>query len=181
MTRLFTSTGYLDAQDETTDFPLETLPPFLRVLLTTDGTVTKSLEAFFWEPVEVKNCGQSYCTLDVDAPVINRKAGDKVMRRTVQLLGKKTSRCFATAISLIATEILPAPLRQQLEKGEVGVGELLRECGLETYREIVAIGRGSHTDSGVHDSVWRSYRIVMEHQAFIQITEFFPISLYSSF
>lgn len=26
---------------------LETLPPFLRVLLVTDGTVTRSLEAFF--------------------------------------------------------------------------------------------------------------------------------------
>lgn len=30
-----------------------TLPPFLRVLLITDGTVTQSLEAYFADPIEV--------------------------------------------------------------------------------------------------------------------------------
>lgn len=30
---------------------LERLPPFLRVLLVTDGTVTRSLAAFFLEPI----------------------------------------------------------------------------------------------------------------------------------
>ena len=30
------------------------LPPFLRSLLITDGTVTKTLEAYFWEPVQVQ-------------------------------------------------------------------------------------------------------------------------------
>ena len=33
--------------------PLAELPPFLRALLVTDGTVTKILEAYFWEPVVV--------------------------------------------------------------------------------------------------------------------------------
>jgi len=61
----------------------------------------------------------------------------------------------------------------------VGVGELLRECGLETYREIVAIGEGGAAEPLADDeSIWRTYRIVMEHQPFIQITEFFPRPIY---
>ena len=42
------------------------LPPFLRVLLTTDGTVTKSLEAYFWESIEVINRKQGYEKLAED-------------------------------------------------------------------------------------------------------------------
>lgn len=33
---------------------LETLAPFLRVLLVTEGTVTRSLEAFFLEPIDLE-------------------------------------------------------------------------------------------------------------------------------
>ncbi|WP_045857197.1 chorismate--pyruvate lyase family protein [Teredinibacter purpureus] len=182
MTRLFTSTGYVDADDATTTLCLHALPPFLRVLLTTDGTVTKSLESFFWEPVRVVNKGQAYWLLDADAPVINRKAGEQVLRRTVQLIGEKTGTCYATAVSLVCAELLTKELRLNLEDGRVGVGELLRECGLETYREIVAIGEagngGSETPLVSSDSIWRTYRIAMDHQPFIQITEFFPLSIY---
>ena len=179
MARLFTSTGYLEADDQSTTLSLQRLPAFLRVLLTTDGTVTKSLESYFWEPVKVKNCGQQYLTLATAAPVINRQVGDRVLRRTVQLVGEKSGTCYATAVSLICAELLTDGLRASLEGGRVGVGELLRECGLETYREIVAIGEGGAAEPLADDeSIWRTYRIVMEHQPFIQITEFFPRPIY---
>ncbi len=179
MTRLFTSTGYLEADDQSTSLDLQALPPFLRVLLTTDGTVTKSLESYFWEPVNVRNCGQKYVALEVDAPVIMRNSGDTVLKRTVQLLGSSTGSCYATAVSLICTELLQADLRQRLECGRVGVGELLRECGLETYREIVAVGEGS-VDKELMPAaaIWRCYRIMMNHKPFIQITESFPLEVY---
>jgi len=179
MTRLFTSSGYLDADDERSPFPLETVPAFLRVLLSTDGTVTKSLESYFWEPVAVINCGQSYQTLSADAPVIERRVGDRVLRRSVKLMGKKTGTCYAMATSLICTEQLSQQLRTDLDAGVMGIGELLRECGLETYREIVAIGEGNGGESlAASDSLWRTYRIVMAHQPFIQISEFFPLAVY---
>lgn len=179
MTRLFTSTGYLEADDQSTSLALHQLPAFLRVLLTTDGTVTKSLESYFWEPVTVHNRGQAYWNLDTDAPVIECDAGARVLRRTVQLIGDKTGTCYATAVSLIRTELLSPELRTGLEGGRVGIGELLRECGLETYREIVALGEGGAGEAlAEDDAIWRTYRIVMEHRPFIQITEFFPLAVY---
>ena len=179
MTKLFTSTGYLEADDQSTTFPIQNLPPFLRLLLTTDGTVTKSLESYFWEPVKVKNCGQQYLQLETDAPVIHKYTGDEVLRRTVQLIGVQSGTCYATAVSLICTELLDDTLRSNLEQGRVGIGELLRECGLETYREIVALGEGGEGEALADDqAIWRTYRIVMNHQPFIQITEFFPLCVY---
>jgi len=179
VTRLFTSTGYLETTDQSASLDLQPLPPFLRVLLTTDGTVTKSLESYFWERVKVQNHGQRYLALTADAPVIERQRGDRVLRRTVQLVGEKTATCYATAVSLIRTELLSREMRVGLEAGGLGIGELLRECGLETYREIVAVGHGSEGESLVRgEAIWRCYRIVIEHQPFIQITEFFPLAVY---
>ena len=57
MESYFKSKGYVpggiitNSRHENLD--IEAMPPFLRTLLVTDGTVTKSLEAFFWEPVVV--------------------------------------------------------------------------------------------------------------------------------
>lgn len=178
MHKLFTSSGYLESEHlialNGTDLKLETLPAFLRVLLTTDGTVTKSLESYFWEPISVENLGQQYIELQDDAPVIELQAGAKVLHREVQLVGKKTRRIYTHASSLIRAEILEEDVRRDLEEGKVGVGELLRELGLETYREIV--GFGQSTDRQI---LWRRYRIIMNHQPFIQITEEFPIAVFA--
>jgi len=97
------------------------------------------------------------------------------MRRRVQLVGRQSQRCFVLADSLIRTDILPVKVRADLEAGLIGVGELLRECNLETYREIIDFG---HDKLEQQESVWRCYRIVMAGEPFIQITERFPLDLY---
>ena len=54
------------------------------------------------------------------------------------------------------------------------VGELLRERGLETYREILDVGQSDVAG----EQIYRTYRIVIQHQAAIMITETFPCSVY---
>lgn len=187
MNKLFTSSGYVEADALNTatgkkvDF--QALPAFLRVLLTTDGTVTKSLESFFWEPVVVENLGQDYVALENAAPIIDLQAGARVLHRKVQLKGSKSQRVYTTAVSLIRAELLDVRMREDLEAGNVGIGELLRECGLETYREIVEFGYGGENENKVEinfpaTSIWRRYRIIMNHQPFIQITEEFPLAVF---
>lgn len=152
------------------------LPAFLRVLLTTDGTVTKSLEAFFWEPVAVENRGQEYCTLQEPLPLLQRPKGAQLLRRRVALRGVESGRLLVWAESWINTQLLTAALRADLELGQVGIGELLRDCGLETYRQIVECGYESESEAG--ECVWRRYVIVQAGQPFIQIQEYFPLSVY---
>lgn len=154
---------------------LAKLPPFLRVLLTTDGTVTKSLEAYFWEPVTVDVLQHALVELAEDAPHIDRQVGAGVLARKIELVGEQSGRVFGVADSLICEELLPDSIRDDLRAERMGIGELLRECGLETYREVLDIG--CHVVEG-QPLVWRTYRIAMGHQPLILITEQFPLVVF---
>lgn len=178
MQSYFKSRGYVQRGMVTNSknelFNIEHLPPFLRTLLVADGTVTKSLEAFFWEPIAVENLGQASIQITQNAPALDLLAGAIVLDRRVRLLGMESKREFARAHSLIKMEALPAHLRDDLQQSRIGIGELLRECALETYREILDVGQSDA--SGEH--IYRTYRIVIQQQAAIMITEIFPCSVY---
>ncbi len=150
---------------------LERLPPFLRTLLVADGTVTKSLEAYFWEPVDVVQLSQAPRVLAEPVPALELAVGAEVFERRVQLIGAESRRPYAEAHSLIRLTALPGALREDLLAGRIGIGELLRECGLETYREILDVGKSG-------DSVYRSYRILMQRRPIMLITETFPCAVY---
>ena len=155
-------------------FHMERLPAFLRTLLVADGTVTKSLEAFFWEQIEVENLGQHLMQTQTDLPELSLPAGVQVLARQVRLRGMESGRCYAEAHSSIKLEALPEHLRADLQEGRIGIGELLRERGLESYREILDVGQSTQ----IPDAIYRTYRIVIQHQAAILITETFPCAIY---
>lgn len=181
MNKLFTSRGYTPfdmlSLENGSELHLSGLPPFLRVLLTTDGTVTKSLESYFWEPVVVNKIKQQRQALDLDLSSIHKKAGEEVIVRDVTLQGENSARIFAFASSFVRPDALPDGICRDLESDRVGIGELLRECGLETYRELIALGK-ERADTG-EQLITRTYRIVMGSHPFIQITEKFPLRIYS--
>lgn len=179
----FKSRGYVpggivtNSRDELLD--MARLPAFLRTLLVTDGTVTKSLEAFFWEHVDVDNLGQAPTQLAHDLPWLDLAAGATVLARRVRLRGVDSQRDYAHAESLIKLDALPEHLRDELLAGRIGIGELLREKGLETYREILDIGLVPNDATFGGEAVYRTYRIVINHQFAILITETFPCALYA--
>lgn len=181
MQAYFNSRGYVpggiitNSKNET--LHMERLPPFLRTLLVADGTVTKSLEAYFWERVEVENLGQAPLTLPHDLPALDLKQGETVLERHVRLIGAESGRVYARAHSFIKSAVLPQRLRDDLEQGRIGIGELLRERGLETYREILDVGNQAQSDQH-EEAIYRTYRIVIHHHPAILITETFPCSVY---
>ncbi len=163
------------------------LPPFLRVLLTTDGTVTKSLEAYFWETITVRSLGQEYRTLTVAEPHIEKPAGATVLMRRVRLEGLTTGTCYAHAESVICTGELPQSVRTGLEEGRLGIGEILRDCGLETYRRLVEFGRCNLDFSAdlapieppESEAIWRRYQICIGGKPFMLIKEIFPLAAFT--
>lgn len=157
--------------------PLNTLPPFLRALLVTDGTVTKILEAYFWEPVAVDTIEQRFETAEEAVPAIVVEPGDCCMMRDARLRGTDTGRTFAEAFSLIRTELIPDGFRQRLIDREIGIGVLIRDSGLESYREVLDVGMESDADG--HRAVCRTYRIIIARKPVILITECFPLALYA--
>jgi chorismate-pyruvate lyase len=167
---------------------MESLPPFLRTLLVTDGTVTKSLEAYYWEPVRIETEFQSVVRAEADIEWLDVAKDDEVLARNIRLQGEKSNQVYAHALSIIRFNLLPEELRDLLLAGKLGIGELIRDCGLETYRELLEIEADDRKKSAMShcgarsashgEQVYRTYRIILNRAPAILVTECFPIALY---
>jgi chorismate-pyruvate lyase len=161
--------------------PFDRVPPFLRALLVTDGTVTRSLEAYLWEPIEVRRLHQEEVRLNRDIPSLELSAGDPVFNRQVLLRGAVSGRTYTFAESLIRTDRLWNGLRENLIGGNLGMGELLRDRRMETYRQLLSVWEeeagGLSGLMGIDSGdrlLARSYRIFTRQSPVILITEKFP-------
>lgn len=188
MDHYFKSHGYLpegtitNTQGQTLD--IAAMPAILRTLLVTDGTVTKTLEAYFWEPVSVTNLKQDEIIAAKAMDFLECPQGEPLLDRRISLLGQSSKTLYAHAHSLIRLEMLPKAICADLKAGLIGIGEILRETGLETYRELVDLGAESTNDINKlgqnTQTIYRSYRIMIAHKPVILVTEKFPCSVYSA-
>ncbi|MFT3775353.1 MAG: chorismate pyruvate-lyase family protein [Minicystis sp.] len=137
----FQLSGARAAALPTDDLGLADVSPLLRALLVTDGTVTKLLEAFLWEPIQVDRLFQQDMPLDRDEPLLEATQGELVVKRRIVLRGVTSKRAYAYAETIVNLGNLGAGLREDLLKGRLGVGELLRDRRLETYRELCTVFR----------------------------------------
>jgi chorismate-pyruvate lyase len=163
------------------------LDPFLRVVLITDGTVTRSLEAYFNEPVDVSviAAGDHASAADLAACGLDRAGA--VMRREVTLRGRRSGTAYAYAESFLVVDSLPASMREALAGGRRGIGELIRDFRLETYRDLHDIVRcaarrwalplGIAENSEV---LVRSYRIFHGGCVAVSLREVFPEACYEA-
>ncbi|WP_019606465.1 chorismate--pyruvate lyase family protein [Teredinibacter turnerae] len=188
----FRSQGYLSEATipgfNAEQLAMANLPPLLRTLLITDGTVTKSLEAFFWEPVTVDTILLETVTAARQVNWLEVTPGEEVLLREVQLRGTQSQRIYATAFSVVRLSVLSPEIREALTSGKVGIGVLIRDSGLESYREILDIKADNREflltavkpeAPQAADIVSRTYRIIANHQPAILITENFPITHYA--
>ncbi|MEH6455850.1 MAG: chorismate pyruvate-lyase family protein [Cocleimonas sp.] len=185
----FRSSGFLQEEVINTEsgesLDLTKLPSFLRTLLVTDGTVTKSLEAWFWENVKIKTVSNHLEIIEKEVSGLEVEIGDKVLQREVMLKGVESDTVYACARSTVSLKHLPQEIGLALEKGEIGIGELLREKGVETYRDIFNINylidlpkNDTLISSLQAELLSRSYRIRVNSHPAIIVTEFFPINIY---
>jgi chorismate-pyruvate lyase len=163
------------------DISFEDMDPFLRVLLVTDGTVTKFLEAYLWEPISVERCLQEETILQQDEPLLGVKKGESAILRRILLRGVESGRVYTFAESLIRIHLLEPYIQKDLLEGRLGIGELLRDRRLETYREILKFGKEkAGQELAVHFKIknddpvyYRRYRITIKGLPVILITERF--------
>ena len=185
----FRSNGYTADEIITTSSgercDLSKLPPFLRTLLVMDGTVTKALEAWFWEPVKVVPLHIESTALSEAVTGLESQIGDRALLREVTLQGGDSKKVFASARSTVLLKRLPTDIGEALESGKIGIGGLFREQGLETYREIIDIDYFSAPNSDdellIHlkgKIISRSYQIWVNQNPAIIVTEFFPLEMF---
>lgn len=156
---------------------------FQRMLLTTDGTVTKMLEAYTGEQIQViklsqavRSSKQPLASLEVGGPC-------SVLDRKILLRGRSSQRNLLYAESTIALDRLNCSVRDSLLKDETPIGLLLLECQAETFRKIVSFSKEPAGALACYFQVCpslgmisRTYQIMMGRQPVMQITEKFPES-----
>ncbi|GGF85348.1 chorismate--pyruvate lyase family protein [Alteromonas lipolytica] len=169
----------LNSRGESVD--LSVLPPFLRTLLVTDGTVTKSLEAYYWEPISVVSITQELVDAPLRETVFDTSDNQQFLHREIQLVGQHSSQIYATADSYLCLNKLPSSTASRIVANQIGIGELLRDEGLESYREIFDFGLTeiALSANGLKEKVaYRTYVININGDNAIEITEYFPIDCY---
>lgn len=166
---------------------LTRLTPFQRVLLVTDGTVTRSIEAYTLSPVEVVVLNQEWQTLPTPHDWLELPAGTEIVVRQVVLQtrpkGDEQPTIQTYATSLIVPQRLPQIIKEGLEIDGEGLGMLLRRGELETRRDLLWCGL-EHLEA-VPEAIGhlagesflsRTYRIVSEEKPLMLINERFPLS-----
>ncbi|MBA3267728.1 MAG: DUF98 domain-containing protein [Acidimicrobiia bacterium] len=151
-----------------------------RILLTTDGRITDTIEAYAREPVCVVKLSE---TLDEPGYLPNLKLSDDddVLYRSVMIQGTETKKDYLYATSLIVAGRLPTAMLESLLYTDAPFGRLLVEHQVETLREILfwsreAAGRYSeYFDMKPTDMLLsRTYRVISDHRPVALITEKFP-------
>ena len=163
--------------------PIDSLPPLLRALIVTDGTVTKLLEAFLWETIDVRVLSQR--VVESLPPGSDLTADGGVLHRQVVLMGRDRKAALAYAVSNVVLGALTDELRHDLLSGAIGIGALLQEKQLETYREPLRVVKRAAQDSAGHlevapeaPVVERKYLVHLNRRPAIEITEVFPLERY---
>ena len=160
---------------------LRTLEPFQRAILTIDGTVTKFIETYMMEPIVIVRLAQEIRQLPTDHIWLEMPKGTGVITREVLLQGKYSRRIYAYALSLLASERLPDEVKDRLGPGGEGLGRILINTRMESYREILWYGREKMTKlpnainhlEGL-DFISRTYRIIVAKNPIMLINERFP-------
>ena len=108
-----------------------------------------------------------------------------MLQREVVLKGEHSKKTFACARSTVSLKHLPNEVGNSLEKDEIGIGELLRQSGVETYRDIFNINFFKEPNPNdlllkklQKEVLSRSYRIRVNGHPAIIVTEFFPVDIY---
>jgi len=160
------------------------LKPLMRGLLVIDGTVTKILEAYFLEPVDVRQLSQSIGALECPDNWLDAAVGEPIVCREVALVGQRSNRLYAYAESKIVLNRLSRRMQDSLDEKMLGLGRILRDGNAEMRRECMWYGQerlenvpdavGAY---GSPEFVCRTYRVISSGHPLMMITERFPLDV----
>ena len=159
-----------------------TLTPFQRALMVADGTVTKFIEAYTLDPVEIIRMNQKLYPLEEDHPWLEAGKNTNVMFREVMIRGVYSHTLYLYGASYIVPGRLQGGIRERLEVQGEGIGRILNDARMETRREVLWFGREKLADVPGEiarvsngEFISRTYRIIANGKPIVMISERFPV------
>ena len=92
----------------------------------------------------------------------------EVIRREVNIISKSNRKILVRATSLFFLRNLPKVFVNKVRQREKGIGNILVDIQLETFRKIIKIGYDSNSDT-----VFKVYQILYRGRVAIEIKEYF--------
>lgn len=151
---------------------LGSIPLFEKIILQTDGSVTKILEGALDEKISIRHISKN--KIDINNPEIIREV--LLETKYVPLIHAK---------SVIYTKEMSAELASSLAYDELPLGKILSEKNIESRRIIKNISTRKNDLTNYFKTnrplVFRTYDIIHNNKILIEITESFPIRHIASF
>ncbi len=134
-------THQAERPDLLNDVKVSELSATQRMLLTTDGTVTTLLENLKLEPVYAEPCAATPLDCGDVAVWLQLGEQDSVRERRIFLVGQYSGRHYVMARSAIVEHRASGEFFAALAQAHGGLGEVLRQVGMETTRELLWYGQ----------------------------------------
>jgi len=164
-----------------------TLSPVHKMLLGTDGSVTRLLEIITGHPVTVVTRSQEVVHADrTTADLLAIEEGDWINHRVVELRDAETNEVLVYAVSDTPISRLSKQFKDDLMKADVPIGTIMQNHRIEARREILdaQVLTADPALSAVfgiyrHEPLLnRRYQIIHRELPLITIEETFPYHLF---
>lgn len=156
------------------------LSPMQKILLTTDGSITRIFEALTGEKVSVSTEEQRVIPAEGNiAKTLHIDPGDDVNFRVVYL--KNSKGVLAHATSYAPLKRIEEGFKDRIMKADISIGKIMAELKIEARREIVSCAV-VHADKRLADLfkvpesstlLKRNYNIIHKNAVLLNITEIF--------
>jgi chorismate-pyruvate lyase len=133
-----------------------TLSLYAKILISETGTIEQILSILTNSKTEVK--------------ILKQKETPELIKREIYIINKKTGKRLAYARSNIFPIYLPQKIIKKIKERNEGIGKIIVNSRLETFRHILKIGYDSKTKSA-----FRIYQIIHKRRVAFEITENFNI------
>lgn len=152
-----------------------------RALLTTDGCLTRMLEAYACEPIAaVKLAHVLIEPRHQGCPLLDMDGDEALLERTILLRGRHSEKNYVFAEAVIAPQRLSPEVADGLAMTDCPIGPLLSEHRVETWRELLQWGEEPAGARAEHLRVpesaalmFRTYRVYSGGQPIMAVTETF--------
>lgn len=157
------------------------LSPFQRIILISNGTLTKLLENLVREQLTVIKLHEQIETNEDEIPFLDLAAKNSVIHRKICLQGQNTGTNWLYAESVIVPERLPPLFRSDLLESETPIGKLWSKHKVETFKELLPPFEEPAEQLAIHFKMspehlllGRTYRVFSHQQPIMMLTEKFP-------
>ncbi|HEX2407291.1 MAG TPA: hypothetical protein VHJ38_08790 [Nitrososphaeraceae archaeon] len=107
--------------------------------------------------------------------ILQQTEKNDIITRKINIISNNRKKILVSASSIIYVKNLPDKIIDEIRKGEKGIGMILLENKLETYKRIIEIGYNS-SDS----IIYRKYVLLSKNHIVSKIVENFSIGICKS-